>query len=38
MGPDRLLHRIEVQEQTRDLTSAYAEALRRHLEKRAAGA
>jgi hypothetical protein len=36
MGPDRLAHRLEVQEQTRDLTAAYAEALRRHLEKRAA--
>jgi len=31
---ERIAHRVAVQEQTRDITSAYAEALRRHIEGR----
>ena len=30
---ERLIHRISVQEQMRDLTAAYAEVLKRHLDK-----
>ena len=38
-GPDaeRISHRLAIQEQTRDLTAAYAEALRRTLDQRRSG-